>query len=262
MGIPIVAGRLFAAQEQASAVIASEDLVRLLWPGAAPSEVVGRRLRLGGPTDDPLTIVGVVRDVRSASLDRSPIPAVYAPHLGARSMAIVLRTAGDPETLISAVRNEVWKRDRSVPVPAFRTMREIVSASLTARRFQMAMILLFAALALGLALVGVYGVTSYSVARQTREIGVRIAIGAQPNEVLSSVLAKGLRPVGFGLLVGLVAGSAAAFSVRSFLFGTVPLDPIALCLVSGAMFGTAAIACYIPARRAARVDPTVALRAD
>jgi putative ABC transport system permease protein len=126
----------------------------------------------------------------------------------------------------------------------------------------MAMILLFAALALGLALVGVYGVTSYSVARQTREIGVRIAIGAQPREVLRSVLAKGLRPVGFGLLVGLVVGAGAAFSIRSFLFGIVPLDPIALCMVSGALLVTATIACYIPARRAARVDPTVALRAE
>jgi putative ABC transport system permease protein len=177
-------------------------------------------------------------------------------------MSVVLRTTQEPEKLISAVRNEVWKHDRAVPVPTFRTMREIVSASLTARKFQMAMILLFAALALGLALVGVYGVTSYSVARQTREIGVRIAIGAQPREVLRSVLAKGLRPVGFGLLVGLVVGAGAAFSIRSFLFGIVPLDPIALCMVSGALLVTATIACYIPARRAARVDPTVALRAE
>jgi putative ABC transport system permease protein len=126
----------------------------------------------------------------------------------------------------------------------------------------MAMILLFATLALALALVGVYGVTSYSVARQTREIGVRIAIGAQPGEVLRSVLARALRPVGLGLAIGLVIAAGAAFSIRSFLFGIVPLDPMALCVVSGALLVTATIACYIPARRAARVDPTMALRAE
>jgi predicted permease len=264
MRIPIAAGRLFDAQESASAVIASEELVRLLWPGAAPSDVIGRRVRIGEPSDDPVPIVGVVGDVRAASLDRRPTPAIYVPHARnrARAMSIVLRTAQDPESLISAVRNEVRKRDGSVPVPTLRTMREIVSASLTARRFQMAMILLFAALALGLALVGVYGVTSYSVARQTREIGVRIAIGAQPSEVLRSVLVKGLRPVGLGLLIGLVAAAGAAFSIRSLLYGIVPLDPVALGTVSGALLLTATIACYIPARRAARVDPTVALRAE
>jgi ABC-type antimicrobial peptide transport system permease subunit len=177
-------------------------------------------------------------------------------------MSIVIRTTQEPEALISAVRNAVWKRDRAVPVATFRTMREIVSASLTARRFQMAMILLFATLALGLALVGVYGVTSYSVALQTREIGVRIALGAQPREVLRSVLAKGLRPVGLGLLIGLVAAAGAAFSIRSILFGIMPLDPVAISMVSGALLVTATIACYIPARRAAGVDPIAALRAE
>jgi putative ABC transport system permease protein len=141
-------------------------------------------------------------------------------------------------------------------------MREIVSASIAARRFQMAIILVFATLALGLALVGIYGVTSYAVARQTREIGVRVAIGAQPSVVLRSVLTQGLRPVALGLIAGLFAAGGAAVSIRSLLFGIVPLDPLTVFLVSGALLLAATIACYIPARRAARVDPLVALRAE
>ena len=206
----------------------------------------------------------MVGDIRAAALDREPTPAIYVPHTRnrARAMTIVVRTAQEPETLAAAVRAEVWKRDNAVPVPTVRTMREIVSASVASRRFQMTMILLFAALALGLALVGVYGVTSYAVAQQTREIGVRIALGAQRSALLRSVLVQGLRPVAAGLLLGLPAAAAAAAAMRSFLFGIGPLDPAALSAMSAVLLFTATMACYLPARRAARVDPVVALRAE
>jgi predicted permease len=264
MGISLVAGRLFEGQEPASVVLVSEELGQRLWPGAAPSDIVGRRVRIGEVTDDPVTIAGVVGDVRAAALDREPTPAIYVPHTRnrVRAMTIVIRTAQEPETLAAAVRAEVWKRDNTVPVPTVRTMREIVSASIAPRRFQMAMVLLFATLALGLALVGIYGVTSYAVARQTREIGVRIALGAHRPVLLRSVLAQGLRPVAAGLLLGLPVAVAAATAMRSFLFGIGPLDPVALCAMSAALLITAAIACYLPARRAARVDAVVALRAE
>jgi predicted permease len=264
MSIPAVAGRLFEAQEPGLAAIVSEELVRLLWPGSPPASAIGRRVLIGDLKDDPVPIVGVVGNIRAASVDGETTPAIYVPHARnrVRGMTIVMRTANDPETLIAAVRNQIWQRDRSIPVPTFRTMREIVSDSVAARRVQMAIILVFAMLALGLALVGIYGVASYAVARQTRDIGVRFAIGAQPSLVLRQVLTQGLRPVALGLIVGLFGAGVAAFSIQSVLFGIVPLDPLTLALVCSVLFLAATLACYIPARRAARVDPMMALRAE
>ncbi len=263
IGISLVAGRLFEAQEPASVVLVTEKLAQGLWPGVSMASVVGRRVRIGEVTDDLVPIAGVVGDVRAAALDREPTPAIYVPHTRnrVRAMTLVIRTAGEPETIAAAVRAEVSNRDTAVPV-TMRTMRDIVSASVAPRRFQMVMVLLFATLALGLALVGVYGVTSYAVGRQTREIGVRIALGAQRPVLLRSVLAEGLRPVAVGLFLGLPAAVAAATVMRSLLFGIGPLDPVALCVTTAALLVTAAIACYVPARRAARVDAVVALRAE
>ncbi|MPZ17602.1 MAG: FtsX-like permease family protein [Luteitalea sp.] len=264
MGIPLAAGRFLEAEEPASNVVVSERLATHLWPDTQLSSVVGRRIKIGEVTDDPTTIVGVVGDVRAAALDRDPVPALYVPYTRARmaAMTVVIRTTQEPETLAAAVRAQIWKRDNSIPVETMRTMREIVSESVAPRRFQTALVLLFALLALGLALVGVYGVTSYAVARQTQEIGVRLALGAQRSDLLRSVLAQGLRPVVAGLLVGLVLAWTAATAIRSFLFGVAPLDPVALGTVSAALILTAAMACYLPARRAARIDPVVALRRD
>ncbi len=263
MGISLAAGRLFETQEPASVIIVTEALARGLWPGVSMPSVVGRRVRIGEVTDDPVAIAGVVGDIRAAALDREPTPAIYVPHTRNRvqAMTLVIRTAREPETIAAAVRAEVWNRDTAVPVTV-KTMRDIVSASVAPRRFQMVMVLLFATLALGLALIGVYGVTSYAVARQTKEIGVRIALGAQRPVLLRSVLAQGLRPVAAGLFLGLPAAVAAATAMRSLLFGIGPLDPVALCVTSVALLVTAAIACYLPARRAARVDAVVALRAE
>ncbi|MPY91355.1 MAG: FtsX-like permease family protein [Luteitalea sp.] len=264
MGIPLAAGRFLEAEEPASHVVASEGLARHLWPDAPLSRVVGRRIKIHEVTDDPATIVGVVGDVRAAALDRDPIPALYVPHTRsrARAMTVVIRTTQDPETLAAAVRAQIWKRDNSIPVETMRTMREIVSESVAPRQFQTTLVLLFALLALGLALVGVYGVTSYAVARRTQEIGVRLALGAQRSDLLRSVLAQGLRPVAAGLLLGLALAWTAATTMRSFLFDVAPLDPVALGTVSAALMVTAAMAGYLPARRAARIDPVVALRHD
>jgi hypothetical protein len=212
----------------------------------------------------PATIVGVVGDVRAAALERDPTPAIYVPHTRNRSraMTVVIRTHQDPEALAAVVRAQIWKRDNSVPIERMRTMREIMSESVAPRRFQTTLVLLFALLALGLALVGVYGVTSYAVARQTREIGVRFALGAPQSDLLRSVLAQGMRPVAAGLLFGTALAWAMTTAMRSFLFGVAPLDPVALVTVSVVLIATAAMACYVPARRAARMDPLVALRHD
>jgi predicted permease len=264
MGIPLQTGRFLEAEEPASHVVVSERLARDLWPDESLASVVGRRIKINEVTDEPATVVGVVGDVRVARLDREPTPALYVPHMRsrARAMTVVIRTHQDPEPLAAAVRAQVWKRDNSIPVERIRTMREIMSASVAPRRFQTALVLLFALLALGLALIGVYGVTSYAVTRQTREFGVRFALGAQRWDLLRAVLSQHLRPVAAGLLLGLVLAWTASTTMRSFLFGVAPLDPIVLGIVCAVLAITAAIACYGPARRASRIDPVIALRHD
>jgi predicted permease len=262
MGIPLAAGRPLEAEEPATRVMVSEGLARRLWPDAALSSVVGRRIKIQEVTDRPVTIVGVVGDVRTAGLDHDPLPAVYVPHTRSRAgaMSIVIRTMQDPAALAAAVRAQVRKADKNVPVERMRTMRDVVSESVEPRRFQTGLVLLFGVLALGLALVGVYGVTSYAVARQTQEIGVRLALGAQRGDVLRSVLAQGLRPVAAGLLLGLALAWTAATTMRTLLFGVAPLDPVALVTACVALTVTAGMACYLPARRATLVDPVIALR--
>jgi putative ABC transport system permease protein len=264
MGIPLAAGRFLEAKEPASHVVVSEELVRHLWPGTSLPDVVGRRIKINEVTDDPATIVGIVGDVRAARLDSEPTPALYVPHTRsrARAMTIVIRTQQEPQALAAAVRAQVWMRDNSIPLQQIRTMREIMAESVAARRFQTALVLLFALLALGLALIGVYGVTSYAVTRQTREIGLRFALGAQRLDLLRAVLSQHLRPVAAGLLVGLGLAWTATTIMRSFLFGVAPLDPLVLGAVCLTLAITAGMACYIPARRASRIDPVIALRHD
>jgi putative ABC transport system permease protein len=177
-------------------------------------------------------------------------------------MTVVLRTHQDPAALAGAVRAQVWKRDNSIPVERMQTMREIMSASMAPRRFQTGLVLIFALVALGLALLGVYGVTSYAVTRQTREIGVRFALGARQRDVVEAVLSQHLRPVATGLLLGLALAWAASSAMRSFLFGVAPLDPVVFGTVCIALAATALMACYVPARRASRIDPVIALRRE
>jgi predicted permease len=264
IGIPLAAGRFLEAEEPGSHVIVSETLARSLWPNIPLARVVGNRIKINEVTDNPATIVGVVGDVRAAGLDRDPAPALYVPHTRNRpgAMTVVLRTNQDPEALAGAVRAEVWKRDNSIPVERMQTMREVMTASLAPRRFQTALVLIFALVALGLAQLGVYGVTSYAVTRQTREIGVRFALGARQRDVMEAVLSHHLRPVVTGLLVGASLAWAVTRAMRSFLFGVAPLDALVFLTVCIALAATAGMACYVPARRASRIDPVIALRQE
>ena len=263
MQTPLRAGRAFAEQESAPVAIVSEGLARSLWPGAALWSIVGRGVRRD-PADPVMTVVGVVGDVRGDALDREAPVTIYFP-LGQdvrNGMTLVVRTTRDPLAAVSAVRAAVSALDPNLPIAAIRTMGDVVSASLTDRRFQMSLVTLLALLALALAVVGIYGVTSYTVARRTREIGLRVALGAQRRDVLSTVMADGLRPVLIGLALGVIGAQIAGQSIRAALFGIGLLDPVAFGGVVALLLLTATLACYLPARRAASLDPMVALRAE
>ena len=263
-GSTLRAGRFFSEQDTTPVVVIGESLARRLWPNAATSAVVGRQIRLASVDAADSTVVGVVQDVKPGAVDRDLPPQLYRPHHQASSgrMFVVVRTSQDPGTLAASLREVVRRRDATVPIAAIRTMKEIVSTALAQRRFQMMLTGLFGVVALLLGAVGVYGVVSYSVTRRTRDIGVRLALGATSRDVVSWVFSHGMRPVIAGLVIGLLGAASLAQALRNLLYGVGPLDPLALGGVALTLLVTAAIACYLPARRAAKLDPLLALRVD
>jgi putative ABC transport system permease protein len=255
------AGRLFADDERALVAVISESLARRLWPQEPLAAIVGHRIRhdAGQPL---MTIVGIVGDARAGGVDREPPPAVYRPHgqWASGPMTLVVRTAHEPASAVAAVRAEIRSLDSNLPIPAVRTMREIVSSTVAERRFQLVLTSLFALVALILSAVGLYGVVSYAVACRTRDIGLRIALGAVRRDVMRWVFAHGMAPVIIGLVAGLTGAIVVARMLRSLLFGITPGDPLSISAVVIALLLTSAAACYLPARRAAALDPIAALR--
>jgi predicted permease len=261
-GSTLRAGRLFTDQEPVPVALISESLAKRLWPREDPPAVVGRTVRQGDVTGPLITVVGVMEDVRPGAVDRELPPIVYRPHrqFASGSMSLVVKTARESSALAPAIRTEIRKLDASLPIPNIQTMREIVSASVAQRRFQMVLTSLFALVALLLGAVGVYGVVSYSVACRTREIGLRIALGAMRGDVMRWVFSRGMQPVLIGLLAGFGGAIATATALRSLLFGIAPTDPVSLGGVALVLLLTSGLACYLPARRAAQLDPMIALR--
>jgi len=261
-GSALRAGRFFADDEPVLVAAVSESLARRLWPGEGLSDVVGRTLRQGDVSGPLILVTGVMGDVHHGAVDRDPQPTVYRPYRQWPSgpMSVVVRTAQQPAALAAVVRAEIRKLDPTLPIPRVRTMREIVSSTIAQRRFQMTMTSLFAALALVLGVVGLYGVVSYSVACRTREIGLRMALGALPLDVMRWVFSIGLPPVLAGVAAGLALAVAAARALQGVLFGVSPLDPLSIAGVVVLLLATSVAACYFPARRAALLDPTAALR--
>jgi predicted permease len=264
-GTSLRAGRLLEDDERQLTAVISEALARRMWPDEPLANIVGHQFRQDGNVSGPLvTIVGVVEDARAGGVDREPLPTIYRPHgqWASGPMTLVVKTAHDPAALAAAVRKEIRAMDSALPIPAVRTMREIVSSTVAQRRFQLVLTSLFALVALLLSAVGLYGVVSYAVACRTRDIGLRMALGAVKRDVMRWVFSHGMRPVVVGLAVGLGASIAIARTLRSLLFGITPADPLSMAGVVLVLLLTSGLACYLPARRAAALDPIMALRHD
>jgi predicted permease len=256
------AGRFFTEQDQTPVAVISESLAKRLWPNDPLNSVVGRAIREGDVTGPLTVIVGIVGDARLGSMEGELLPQLYRPwrQRPVGNMTVLARTSGEPAALSSAMRAEVRKLAPNLPIVTMRTMKEIVSASIAQRRFEMTLISAFAVVALSLGVIGVYGVVSLSVANRTREIGLRMALGASPLAVMRWVFARGLRPVFIGAFVGLFGAVTLATFLRSLLFAVEPADPFSLSVVALILLCASSLACYLPARRAARLNPADLLR--
>jgi putative ABC transport system permease protein len=263
--IPLLRGRFFDNRDVMNAphvAVISDSLARTRWPNEDP---LGKTIEFGNMDGDLrlLTIVGIVGDVRNHSLEATPSPTVYVNYRqrpqSSDLFTIVMRTSLPPEGVIPAAREIVRSIDPGVP-PQFRTFAQVFTSSLSARRFNLTLVLAFAGAALLLAVAGVYGVMAYSVTRRTREIGVRIALGAARGDVLRLVLGQGMWTTAIGVAIGIAGSFALTRTTRSLLFGVSPTDAVTLAGVSLLLAGVSLLACWIPTRRAMRVDPIVALR--
>lgn len=262
MGIPVLRGREFNALDGEGSppvVIINETLAARLWPGEDP---IGRRVSLNGARGPYSEIVGVAKDGKYATLGESARPFIYQQALQNYSgkMTLVARTAAEPTAMVDALRNEVRALEPNLPTADIRTLAEQVRLSLLPARLTAGLLGVFGLLALVLATVGIYGLVSYSVANRTREIGIRTALGAQSKDILKLVLREGMVMVATGIALGLGVAFAATRVISSFLYGVSATDPITFLSISVLLATVALAACFVPARRAAKVDPTVALR--
>ena len=270
MGISLHRGRLFTDSDKFGApgvVIISENSARTYWPNQDP---IGKRLKRG---DAWVTVVGIVSDVKDTSVQAAAKPHTYTPYLQIsdallettlfdelRSLNLAARTQSDPATLVPSIRDAVASLDSQVAISDIKTMEVAIHDSLAVQRFNLVLVSLFAGLAIFLAAVGVYGVLAYSVSQRTREIGIRIALGAPRNRVLGTTIFEGMRLTLVGATIGLIAGLILTRLMSGLLYGVTPHDPATYIVVIAVMSGVSFAACYIPAHRAMRVDPTDALR--
>jgi putative ABC transport system permease protein len=265
MGIPLIEGRTFSEADQPGSppvVIIPQAMAKRFW---GEQSALGRRIKTGRPdeTDNPwMTVVGVVGDVREKGLDVEAEFTTYLPHAtnAWNSMALVARTRGEPAALTSAVRELVRQLDAEIPIFGVRTMQEAVDSSLKQRRFSTFLIGLFAVVALALSAVGIYGTMALNVGSRVREIAIRMAVGASRGEVLKMILGRGFRLAVIGLVGGLLASAGLTRLLAGFLYGVGPLDGQVFALASVILLAAGLLACYLPARRATRIDPIEALR--
>jgi predicted permease len=269
MGIPLLAGREFTPRDTSGApnvAIVSERVVREYFPGG-PAKALGRRVRLGDQ-GEWLAVVGVVADIRQMGLDADVQPMIYVPFQQERAqpfllrfVSFVVRTA-TPSSVVEGIRAEIRRAAPDLPIAGTTTMDEAVAASVAAPRFRSLLLGLFATAAMLIATCGLYGLMAYAVTERRREIGVRMALGATRRDVLRLVLTRALRIVGTGLVVGLIAAAGLTRVLRTFLFGVTPTDPLVFAVVTLLLSVVGLMAAWVPARRAARIDPWTALRAE
>ncbi|MGC1437342.1 MAG: FtsX-like permease family protein, partial [Terriglobales bacterium] len=266
MEIPLRRGRFFNERDDTAspiAVIVDEYMADQLWPGQDP---IGKRIHIVElPSKDPWqTVVGVVGRVKQDSLDSNPRIAFYLAHtqFPSRAMTVAFRGRTDPAAMLSATKSELRNLDPDLPMYNVRTMEQRVNESLARRRFSMMLLGVFASVALALATIGIYGVMAYLVNQGTRELGIRIALGASPRNILSLVVRQGMVLAFFGVAIGLAAAFLLVHLIRSLLFGVEATDPITFAGISFLLAMITLLACYIPAQRAARIDPMISLRCD
>jgi len=266
MGIPLRRGRLLTAHDTAGAppaVLISESLARRQFPGKDP---IGQRVHLGPTTGPWYTIVGVVGDVKQSSLAARETDAVYLTPAQSwfadDAMSLVVRAHDDVTALAPAVKSAIWSVDKDQPIVRIATMDALLAASESQRRFAMIVFEAFALVALVLAATGIYGVLSGNVSERMREIGVRSALGASRGDILTLVIRQGMTLTGLGVAIGLGGAAAASGALVTLLFGISRLDAVTYLGVIALLAGVSAIACWVPAWRAARVDPAITLRAE
>ncbi len=265
MGIRLMDGRLFDDRDGKDApqvVIINKAMAATFWPNQNP---IGRRIRPGG-TKEWCPVIGIVDDVKNAGLDRPAGTELYLPYQqpagqGNSDMFVVMRAqGGDPRSLVGEVRQQMNEIDPSLPLADVRLMEDVLSRAQARPRFLTMLLTLFSAVALAIATVGIYGVVSYSVARRTKEFGLRMVLGAQTGDVLGLVMKQGAGMIAIGVAFGLLLAVFLTRLMASLLFGVPPTDLPTFASVTAVLFGVALAACYIPARRATKVDPIQTLR--
>jgi len=270
LGMNLVRGRFFVETDTEKApvvAVINETMARRYWPGEEP---ISKRFRVSSETYPWITIVGVVGQVRQNAVTENPRAEMYVPHAQwaaaggstRHAMTFVIRTAGDPLAILSNVRQALRSIDPNLPLAEVRTLDQVAAAALSQARFATLLLGAFAGLALALATIGIYGVISLLVARRRREIGIRMALGARSTSILGMVVMRGMTLEVIGAATGLVAGAALTRVMRSLLYGVTPFDPITFMAVPAILASVAILACVIPAARAARLNPVIALREE
>ncbi len=263
MRVPLKAGRTFTERDTADApqvVVVNESLARRVFPGEDP---IGKHLTVWRDEKFAREIIGIVGDVKSSTLDAEVNSQIYVPHAqdaGWGGLSLAVRTKGEPEALTAGVRSAVLSIDKNLPVFDIKTMDDVLANSVANNRLVMLLFSVFALFALLLATVGIYGVIAYSVARRTHEIGIRMALGAQASDVLRLIVGQGMLLALIGVGLGLLGAFAVTRVMESQLYGVSATDPLTFAIVASMLAAVALVACYIPARRATKVDPMIALR--
>jgi putative ABC transport system permease protein len=263
MGIPLISGRDFDARDQLKSpavALINETAAKQFYPGEDP---IGKRLKIWWNIPE-VEIIGVARDIRHAELQSKPEPCVFLANSQVPSYiaSLLVRTSGDPLAMIGAVKEQIRSVDPEQGVAQVETMEDLIAASVARPKLQTLLLGAFGVIALVLACVGIYGVIAYSVVQRIREIGVRMALGAAPQSILALVLRQGLGLTAAGVAAGLIASIALTRYLQTLLFEVKPTDPLVVGAVTALVLAVAALACWVPARRATRVDPVVVLRQE